>query len=39
MEGIDHNTYSKEGVKIDCNNYRGILLLPNTYKDVYNILM
>ena len=39
MEGIDHNTYSQEGYKTDCNNYRGISLLPNTYKILSNILL
>ena len=39
MEGIDHNTYSQEGDKTDCNNYRGISLLPNTFKILSNILL
>ena len=38
MEGVDHSTYHKKGDKTDCNNYRGIPLLPTTYKILSNIL-
>jgi len=39
VEGINHNSYSQEGAKTDCNNYRGLSLLPNTYKNLSNILL
>ena len=29
----------KKGVKTDCNNYRGLSLLPTTYKVLFNILL
>jgi len=39
VEGINHNSYSQEGAKTDCNNYRGISILPTTYKNLSNILL
>ena len=39
MEGVDHSTYLKKGDKTDCNNYRGISLLPTTSKVLSNIML
>jgi len=39
VEGVDHCTYLCEGPKIDCSNYRGILISHNTYKTLYRMLM
>ena len=38
MEGVRVPTY-KKGNKTDCNNYRGISLLPRMYKILSNILL
>ena len=35
MEGVNH----KKGDKTDCNNYKGISLLPTTYNILSNILL
>jgi hypothetical protein len=39
VEGVDYSTYPQEGGKTDCSNYRGISVLPTTYKILSNILL
>ena len=39
MEGVDHCTYYKKGVKVACSNYRSISFLSTTYKIKCNILL
>jgi hypothetical protein len=38
MESIRLSIYKKDD-KTDCSHYRGIILLPNTYRNLSNILM
>ena len=38
MEEVDHFNYIYEGEKTYCSNYRGISILPTTYKILSNIL-
>jgi hypothetical protein len=39
VEGVYYCTSSQKGDKTDCNNYRGISLLPTSYNNLSNILL
>jgi hypothetical protein len=39
VKGINCRAYSQKGDKTECSNYRGISLLPSSYKILSNILL